>query len=74
MKLPLIGRLKDPVSGLTHLLGALLGIVVLIFLVAKGMNRGTLWHVYSFAVFGVSLILLYSSSAFYHLLDISPEA
>lgn len=74
MNLPLIGRIKDPVSGLTHLAGAFLGFVGLIFLVAKGLKLGNYWHVSSFSVFGLSLILLYSSSAFYHLLDVSPEA
>src|SRR5688572_413789 len=74
MKLSLMARLKDPVSGLTHLGGALLGVVALAYLVDKALDRGTAWHLFSFSVFGVSLILLYSSSAFYHLLDVSAEA
>ena len=67
-------KLKDPISGLTHLVGALLGVVALVYLVQRAASEGTVWHVVSYAIFGTSLILLYSSSAFYHLLDISEEA
>lgn len=66
--------LRDPVSGLTHLAGALLGVVALIYLVIKSANHGTARHIASFAVFGVSVILLYTSSAFYHLLAVSDSA
>ncbi len=74
MKLPLVGHLKEPVSGLTHLLGAFLGLIGLLYLVNRALDHGTIWHLVSFSIYGVSLIFLYSSSAFYHLLDISPEA
>jgi len=67
-------KLKDPISGLTHLVGALLGVVALVYLVQRAASEGSVWHVVSFAIFGTSLILLYSSSAFYHLLDVSEEA
>ena len=66
--------LKDPVSGFTHLSGALLGVVALIYLLVKSANHGTAKHIVSFAIFGVSIILLYTSSAFYHLLNISDKA
>ncbi|MEI6789787.1 MAG: hemolysin III family protein [Myxococcaceae bacterium] len=66
--------LRDPVSGLTHLAGALLGIAGLIYLLIKSSNAGTARHIVSSAIFGTSVILLYTSSAFYHLLNISDEA
>ncbi len=59
--------LRDPFSGLTHLLGAGLGIVALVFLVIQSVEKGTVWDVVSFSIFGASIILLYSSSALYHL-------
>ena len=68
------GRLKDPISGLTHLAGALLGMLALVYLVLKAIDHGTIWHIVSFSIFGGSLILLYTSSTFYHLLDISDKA
>lgn len=60
-------RFKDPVSGLTHLLGAVVSAMGLWILVRKGMAAGDPWQVASFAVFGVGLVLLYSASATYHL-------
>jgi hemolysin III len=66
-------KLKDPFSGLTHLAGALLGVVALIYLVYRSLHEGTSWHVVSYTIFGLSLIGLYSSSAFYHLLPLSEE-
>src|SRR3989338_9463633 len=66
--------LRDPISGLTHLTGALLGIVGLVYLLIKSANHGTARHAASFAIFGISVILLYTSSTFYHLLNISDKA
>lgn len=67
-------RFRDPTSGFTHLAGCLLGVGGTIHLVARGLSEGTIWHVLSFCVFGASLVLLYASSALYHLLDVSDEA
>ena len=67
-------RLRDPISGLTHLLGALLGAVGLAFLVRQSLTYGTARHVVAFSIFGASLVLLYLSSASYHLIPISEKA
>jgi len=64
-------KLKDPVSGLTHALGALLAVAGLAALVAQGVRHGTVWHVVSYAIYGASLIMLYSASAIYHLFPVS---
>jgi len=69
-----IGKVRDPVSGFTHLAGALLGVAALVHLLNKAVTQGTVWHVVSFAIFGSSLILLYTSSAFYHLLNVSEKS
>lgn len=65
-------KLRDPVSGLTHLFGMFLSIAGLVLLVVFAALKGTAWHVTSFSIFGASLILLYAASAFYHLLPV-PE-
>lgn len=65
------GRLKDPVSGLTHLAAALLSVAALVLLVYYAVRVGTAWHVVAFAIFGASLILLYTASSLYHLLPLS---
>jgi hemolysin III len=64
--------LRDPISALTHFVGALLSVAGLVLLIRAAIARGTPWHVASFAIFGASLILLYSASAVYHWLPV-PE-
>jgi hemolysin III len=62
-------KLREPFSGLSHLGGAALGIAALVVLVA--LARGKPWHVSGFAIYGASLIVLYTASALYHLLPVS---
>lgn len=66
-------KFRDPVSGLTHLFGALLSIVALVLLVCYSVTRATPWHIVAFSIFGASLILLYTASSLYHLLPISEK-
>ena len=63
--------LKDPVSGLTHMIGAALAVPGLVVLVYLAASYATTWHIVSFAIFGASLILLYTASTVYHSLDLS---
>lgn len=67
-------KFREPVSGFTHLLGALLSILGLIVLVQYSLPKGKLSYVVTFAVFGISLILLYTASSIYHLLTVSEKA
>jgi len=69
----IMASFKDPVSGLTHLAGALLSIIGLVVLLRYAERYATVKHVVSFAIFGATLILLYSASAVYHLLNISEK-
>jgi hemolysin III len=64
-------RLKDPVSGLTHLVGALLAVAGLVWLDLVALRERTWLHVLTYSVFGLSLVLLYSASALYHLVPAS---
>jgi hemolysin III len=64
--------LRDPVSGLTHLgaaIAALIGLIVLLM-----MSWGNLVRVISLLIYGLSLTLLFSASATYHLVNTSAEA
>jgi hemolysin III len=65
--------LKDPMSGLTHFMGIVLGIAGLILLVYPAAMAGKIWHVVSFAIFGATVILLYTASTLYHWLPLSPK-
>lgn len=67
-------KLNDPVSGLTHFIGALMSIAGLVLLVVFAAIKATAWHVVSFSIFGASLILLYSASTLYHWLPLKPRA
>lgn len=70
----MFARLREPASALTHLVGAVLSVVGLVTLVYQATVYGTIWHVVSFSVFGISLILLYTASTLYHSLRVSPKA
>lgn len=61
-----VSRGEELANSLTHGLGALLGIVGLILLVTGATRHGNAWHVVSTAVFGTTLVLLYSASTLYH--------
>jgi hemolysin III len=65
-------RFREPVNGLTHLVGGLLASVGLVVLLAAAARAGRVDQLVAFAIFGSSLIALYSASALYHLLPLSP--
>lgn len=62
-------RLKDPVSALTHGVAMLLAIVGAVPLLLKAAREPGLIHVFALAVFILTMILLYFSSAVYHSVD-----
>jgi hemolysin III len=62
-------KLREPFNGLSHLLGALLGVAALVVLVCLAPDKP--WHVSGFAIYGATLILLYTASALYHSLPVS---
>ncbi len=64
--------MRQPVSGLTHLVGAMFAVAGLVLLVQAAQREAGYWHVLSFSIYGTSLIALYVSSTLYHLLPLSP--
>ena len=67
-------KIKDPVSGFSHLAGAVLSSIGLYLLVRYAAANGTVWHIVSFSIFGASLILLYTASSLYHLLVVGEKS
>ncbi|KEI91896.1 PAQR family membrane homeostasis protein TrhA [Clostridium botulinum] len=67
-------KFRDPVSGLTHLFGAIMSIIGLIVLVNYSIFQDSPLHITVFAIFGASLILLYSASSIYHLVTTSKRS
>ena len=68
-------KIKDPISGFSHLLGAALSVAGLVFLIIYACKYGEgAWDIVSFTIFGASLILLYLASSLYHLLNLKEKA
>ncbi|MFK9091023.1 hemolysin III family protein [Bacillus salipaludis] len=60
--------IREPINGLTHLAGAVLAFVGLLAMVIKAaMTTPTPTALSAVIIFGVSMILLYSASATYHM-------
>lgn len=57
---------EEIVNSVTHGIGALLSIAGLVILVVAAALHGDAWHIVSFSIFGVSMIVLYTSSTLYH--------
>jgi hemolysin III len=64
-------KFRDPVSGLTHLAAAIAAFFGLLALLYAG--RGSLEKEISFLIYGLSLILMLSASAAYHLANAEPN-
>jgi len=67
----IIARLKDlsveeVANSLTHGFGLVLSIAGFIFLLALAIIKGDGWHIAASVVYGLSLVILYAASTFYH--------
>lgn len=60
-------ELEEKINVISHAIGLLLSITALALLVVRAGLYGNIWHIVSFSVYGLSLIVLYSASTFYHL-------
>ena len=64
-------KLRDPVSGLTHLTGAVLAFFGLIVMVSIAWGETS--KLVSVLIYGISLILMFAASATYHMTISSPK-
>ena len=69
-------KIKDPISGFSHLIGAIASVIGLVFLIvmASFYSSEIAWDIVSFTIFGIGLILLYTFSSLYHLLNVGTTA
>ncbi len=65
-------KLEETANQVTHGLGAVFSIFALIFLYLRAQKFNDIEVTVSYLVFGISLLLLYSASLFYHLAE-SPK-
>lgn len=68
----MLKKFREPVNSLTHWGGAVLALAGLIALLIVGWDTPT--KIISLAVYGVSLILLFSASATYHMVRVKDKA
>ena len=68
----MLKKLREPVNSLTHWGGAILALIGLIVLLIIGWDTPA--KVISLAVYGVSLIFLFSASATYHMVQVKDKA
>lgn len=59
-------RREEVANAITHGIGALLSVAALVLLIVFSSIKGTAWHVVSFTIYGVSMLLLYTSSTLVH--------
>ena len=67
----LINKLREPMNGFTHFIGIPLSILGTILLISLSVNPLKPYHLFSFSIFGVGMIMLYTTSTLYHWLKIS---
>lgn len=64
---------KEITSALTHLGGAIFGLIGLVLLLNVAVKSSSLIAAASFLIFGLSMIFLYSTSCVYHFIDSSKK-
>lgn len=59
-------RREEVANAITHGIGAALSVAALTLLVVFAAWKGTAWHVVSFTIYGVTMLLLYAASTLVH--------
>lgn len=57
---------REPVNTLTHLFGVILAIIGTVFMIYDSLNKSSTIPILASLFFGISMILLYTSSTVYH--------
>lgn len=65
----MFSKLRDPISGLTHLFGAVISLVGMLVLINNCSIVGKTNNILAFVIFGLSLIGLYTASSVYHMVN-----
>jgi hemolysin III len=63
-------KIKDPISGISHLLGVILSVPGTIILL---INSDNLIESFSFLIFGLTIFILYTASTIYHFFEGTSE-
>lgn len=57
---------EEVANAITHGIGALLSVAAMVILIVFASIHGTVWHIVGFALFGVTMLLLYICSTLVH--------
>ena len=71
LDLPVYTLGEELTNAISHGLGAAFGIVALVLCVVFSAREGDVWKIVSSAIYGASMIVLYSISTIYHALGIN---
>ena len=58
--------MEEVMNAVTHGIGTVLAVAGLILLILFAYRYGSVWHVVSFSIYGITLVLLYLASTLYH--------
>ncbi|AOZ94192.1 PAQR family membrane homeostasis protein TrhA [Paenibacillus crassostreae] len=59
-------RREEVANAVTHGIGTVLSVLALVLLIVYSSLRGTPWHVVSFTIYGVTMLILYINSTLVH--------
>jgi hemolysin III len=57
---------EEIAHSVSHGIGAALSLAALVTLIILAVHYGTMWHIFSFTVYGVSLLAVFLASTLYH--------
>ena len=64
-------RDRDHFSAISHLIGAALSMFATLVLIILAVQKKEPWQIVGFAIFGASVLLLYTTSSLYHFFHVS---
>ena len=67
----ILKNLREPMNGFTHFIGIIFAMTATVLLVDLSLNPYKPHHLISFLIFGIGMILLYTTSTLYHWLKLS---
>lgn len=65
--------LREPMNGFTHFIGIMLSLIATILLINTSINPYKPIHLFSLTIFGIGMILLYTTSTLYHWLKLTEK-
>lgn len=66
IKIPDYSVAEDASNSATHFIGAVFGVAALVLCTIKAVQAGGAWGIASAVIYGLSMIVMYSCSGFYH--------